>query len=145
MLIADVLKEIYINDAFHKQFKAAHGGSDGYFAYLRTHGVVYALTPLIKHESPSDCIDVFLSFTNQPHFVISDLQGSTTHKDAFSVIHSPLVAAVTGIFIRGSIKTIFHQTQSHKHAMIFIFPPERREAEGASSTLTSFFQLKPMK
>ena len=77
-LIADLLKEIYINDAFHKQFKAAHGGSGGYLAYLCTHGVVYALTPLIKHESPSDYIDVFLSFKIKPHFVISDLPGNVS-------------------------------------------------------------------
>ena len=44
--------------------------------------------------------------------------------------HSTLLAEFLG-----SIKSIFHQTWNHKHARIFIFPPER---SGASSTLTSF-------
>ena len=62
--------------------------------------------------------------------------GCSTTKEASVVIHSTLVYerrdkefSVTGFFNLGSIKSIFHQTYNHKHVRIFIFSPERSEAE----------------
>ena len=62
-------------------------------------------------------------------------KSSKTVIGASMVIHSTLVAergdkefSVTGFFILGSIKSIFHQTYNHKHVKTFILPRSGVEA-----------------
>ena len=72
-LIADVIKNVYSTEAFSKKFESARGGSGGYIAYVCIHGGVYAMKTLIKHEAPSDYVDVYLGFKRKPTFVICDM------------------------------------------------------------------------
>lgn len=49
------------------------GGSGGWLALTCTHGVVYALKALIKHESPADYVDLLLSLKHKPAVLVCDM------------------------------------------------------------------------
>ena len=72
-LLSKLIQTIYGDDAFNKKLFSVPGGSGGWLAFTCTHGIVYYLKMLLRHESPSDYTDALMSFKFKPAAVICDM------------------------------------------------------------------------
>ena len=58
---------------FKKAFHKMWGSSGGWVSGTCPHGVIYALTFVLRAESPRDYIDLILSMAHQPNIIMSDM------------------------------------------------------------------------
>jgi hypothetical protein len=72
-IINKIIGHIFTTEAMQKKLTSIFGGSGGWLAMTCTHGVVYALKILIKHESPNDYVDILLSMKHPPPILICDM------------------------------------------------------------------------
>ena len=72
-IIADFVNFVLGKDAFKKKLFSLYGGSGGYISLACTHGIAYGFKAIIKHESPSDYVDLILSLKYKPAILVCDM------------------------------------------------------------------------
>ena len=103
-LINLLIKSIHMTPAFSKKLYSIQGGSGGWLAFSCPHGIVYVVKALLKHESPSDYVDILLSLKIPPAVIICDMPdriARNLHRRAPALLrpHLGMLAAPTTVNI----------------------------------------------
>ena len=72
-IISELCQKVNEKPAFAKKLFSMPGMSGVFLSLACTHGVVYGVKALMKHESPSDYADLVLSLLNPPCVLICDM------------------------------------------------------------------------